>query len=639
MRWRKIAIWAVSIFIAIGVLLGLAAPPLLRGKIAAVLSDKLHRQVTIEQIRFNPYTMTATIRGFLMKERQAQTAALSFDELVVNLEAQSLFRWAPVVKELRLVKPYVSVVRNEDLKYNFQDLIDEFTSGPPGPTPRFALNNIEIIDGKLDFDDRPEKTKHTVTQLKIGVPFISSIPSYVDVKVKPEISAVVNGAPFHLAGDTEPFKDSRESTLGVNIDKLEIAKYLEYSPVALNFTMPSGQLNGKLTASFKTSAKNPSVLSITGDLGLKELEMRQSSGAPLLKLPNFDVVIGAIEVFANKTALKSIKSTGMEIYLNRGRDGNLNVAALVGAPAKPAATQAKQESSPFSYRVDEILIESGVLHFTDQGPEKPYTTRLNNVHLDVKGLTNEAEKKAEVAVSFESEAKERFNHTGTVQLTPLLAQGKLAIEGLQLKGLRPYYENLIGVEFKDGLLDLATQVDFEQKGEVPELKLSELTAALRSLRMDVPGESEPLWRVPLLALKDTTVDVGKRSVVIGSLESRDGNGYIQRETDGTISYARLIKTRAADSAAKQPVKEEETASWSVNTKRVALNRFRIVFEDRSLAAPARIVVSELSVARREFLQRAKFTRQSNAPSDNQRQRDIEIGRACGNPARCRSTGG
>ena len=136
--------------------------------------------------------------------------------------------------------------------------------------------------------------------------------------------------------------------------------------------------------------------------------------------------------------------------------------------------------------------------------------------------------------------------------------------------------------------------------------------------MDVPGESEPLWRVPLLALKDTTVDVGKRSVVIGSLESRDGNGYIQRETDGTISYARLIKTRAADSAAKQPVKEEETASWSVNTKRVALNRFRIVFEDRSLAAPSRLVVSELSASRREFLQRAKFTRQSNAPSDNQR---------------------
>ena len=110
---------------------------------------------------------------------------------------------------------------------------------------------------------------------------------------------------------------------------------------------------------------------------------------------------------------------------------------------------------------------------------------------------------------------------------------------------------MLGVEFKDGLLDLSTQVAFAQKADEPEVKLTELTATLRSLRMDVPGESEPLWRVPLLTVKDTTVDVGKRSVVIGSVETRDGNGYVQREKDGTISYARLIKTRAPESATKQ----------------------------------------------------------------------------------------
>ncbi len=200
----------------------------------------------------------------------------------MNLEIQSLFRLAPVIKELRLVKPYISLVRNDDLKYNFQDLIDEFTAVRPGRHRSFALNNIEIIDGKLDFDDRPEKTKHTVTQLKIGVPFISSLPSHVDIKVKPEFSAVVNGAPFHLAGDAVLFKDSRRNAQsGVDIDKLQIAKYLEYSPVALNFTVPSGQLNGRITAAFKTSKNNPPVLSITGNLGLKELDMLQTGGGTI----------------------------------------------------------------------------------------------------------------------------------------------------------------------------------------------------------------------------------------------------------------------------------------------------------------------------------------------------------------------
>ncbi len=265
----------------------------------------------------------------------------------------------------------------------------------------------------------------------------------------------------------------------------------------------------------------------------------------------------------------------------------------------PETKPEKDDGKPFVYQIEEIALDGATIHFNDEQPQQPYKTRLDNVRLKVTGLNNEADKKANVELSFESDAKETFSHAGTVQLTPLLAEGKLEIRALQLKGLRPYYEDLIGVEFKDGLLDLTTQVAFAQKADEPEIKLSELNAALRSLRMDVPGESEPLWRVPLLTVKDTTVDVGKRSVVIGSVETRDGNGYVQREKDGTISYARLIKTRGPESATKQPVKAEQ-ASWTVETKRVVFNRFRIVYDDRSLAAPARIVVSNTTLRGENF---------------------------------------
>jgi uncharacterized protein involved in outer membrane biogenesis len=219
------------------------------------------------------------VRGFLMQEKQGQSPALSFEELFVNLELQSLIRLAPVIEELRLVKPYVNLVRQPDLKYSFQDLIDEFTSGPPGPTPRFALYNIQIIDGKIDFDDQPKQTKHAVSALKIGVPVISSLPAHLDIKVKPEFSALIDGAPFHLAGDsTTPFKDSLESTLAIKIDKLEIAKFLEYSPVALNFKLPSGQLNGKVTVSFKSAPKATPVLALSGDLNVNAGDRRRAAG-------------------------------------------------------------------------------------------------------------------------------------------------------------------------------------------------------------------------------------------------------------------------------------------------------------------------------------------------------------------------
>ena len=96
--------------------------------------------------------------------------------------------------------------------------------------------------------------------------------------------------------------------------------------------------------------------------------------------------------------------------------------------------------------------------FTDQGPERPFEKRLENIHAGMKGLTNEPDKKATTEMSFQTDAKEEFSHSGTVQLTPLLAEGQIEMKSLQLKGLRPYYESVVGVEITEGLLDLATQL-------------------------------------------------------------------------------------------------------------------------------------------------------------------------------------
>ncbi len=601
-RTRKIAIWVVSIFVAIGVLLGLVTPPLIRGKVAAALSDKLHRQVSIEQIRINPYAMTLAVRGFLIRERQSEAPAVSFDELFVNLELQSLFRLAPVIKELRLTKPFIHVVRNDDRKYNFQDLIDEFTSGPPGPsgpTPRFALNNIEVIDGRVDFDDQPEKTKHTVDQIRIGVPFISSLPSYSDIRVRPEFSAVINGAPFHLDGASKPFKDSHESTLTIDVDKLEIKKYLEYSPVTLNFTVPAGQLHGKLTASFRTVKNSPSVLSITGDLGLTAFEMQQTSGPPVLKLPSFEVLIGDIQVFANKAAFKSIKSQGLELYLSRSHEGKLNITSLVEVQPKPATAESKSESKPFAYSIGEIALDSGTLHIDDEQPQHAYRTRLDNLNIKVSGLTNEADKKANVELSFESESKEKFTHSGTLQLTPLLAEGKLDIEALKIGALRPYYENSLAAEIKEGFLDASTVYRFEAKGGEPaDITLSDLKANLRAFRLELAGQSEPLWRFTSLGVNDVVIDVAKKSIAIGALEGKDGSGYIQLAADG-VNLNRIVKSRP-DAAAPAPAKSSDGGEWKIDLKKVALDGFRVNLDDRTHSTPAKINLSDISIRGENF---------------------------------------
>src|SRR5262249_36098982 len=156
------------------------------------------------------------------------------------------------------------------------------------------------------------------------------------------------------------------------------------------------------------------------------------------------------------------------------------------------------------YRIDELSLDQLKLFLTDRGPEHPFEKQLQNIHAGIKGLTNEAQKNATTEISFQTEAKEQFTHTGTLQLTPLLAEGEISIKDLQLKGLRPYYESVVGLEITEGLLDLTTHFAAgEKEAKQLETKLSALNAALKSLRLDVPGDREPLWRGPLLEIKDT----------------------------------------------------------------------------------------------------------------------------------------
>lgn len=606
-RTRKIAIWFLSILIAIGVLLGLVAPPLLRSKVAGALSDKLQRKVTIEQISINPYAMTVAVRGFLMRERQSETPAFAFDELFINLEYRSLLRWAPVVKELLLIKPYVNVVRNEDLKYNFQDVIDQFTSGPPrppGPPPRFALNNIQVVGGNLDFDDRPERTKHTVTDLRIGVPFISSLPSDVDIKVNPEFSAVVNGAPFHIAGDTVPFKDSHESAFSLNIDNLQVGKYLEYSPVKLNFTIPTGHLDGKIKAAFKAAKDHPAVLTIGGNLAVSQLEMHDSAGTPPLKLPTLEILIDSVDLLARKASVKAVKSTGLELDIRRGADGKLSVVNLVeplqAQPEEPKAT-AKPGDRPFIYAIEEIALEGATIHFADEQPRLPYKTTLKDVRLNIAGLTNEADKKAELELGFESASQEKFAHTGTLQLNPLAAEGKLNIEGLRPGALRSYYADSIAAEIKEGFFDLATRYNFVSEGGKAQFKLSELAATLRSLRLELPGQPEPLWRLESLSVSDAALDLAAKSIVIGALEGKNGNGYIQRAADGTLNLVRIAKPQTSPPA-PVPAATAKSAddAWKIDLKQLTLDRFRINVDDRGNATPAKISLSDLALRAENF---------------------------------------
>src|SRR5262249_20276813 len=200
----------------------LVAPALIKPALERKLSAALDRNVSIARLDINPFAGSATLDDVSISERGEGPPMLTVSKLYVNGEVASLFRWAPVISALKLTQPALDVVRNADKTYNFSDLLDRALADSSAPPPRFSVSNIEVIDGRIAFDDRPAHRKHEVTELTIGIPFISSLPAQTEIKVEPRFSALVNGHPVAISGETRPFKDTHETVLHWELGSLAL---------------------------------------------------------------------------------------------------------------------------------------------------------------------------------------------------------------------------------------------------------------------------------------------------------------------------------------------------------------------------------------------------------------------------------
>ena len=153
-----------------------------------------------------------------------------FDELFVNLSSASIFKLAAVVDEVRLQGLRLAVSRVAEGRYDISDLLDEWMKPKDEPdtgTPRFSVNNIQLINGKIIFDDQPKGKVHTISDINLALPFVSSLPYQVEILVKPSFSANINGSPLALTGDSKPFSGTHESNLNLDVDRFELAGQFE----------------------------------------------------------------------------------------------------------------------------------------------------------------------------------------------------------------------------------------------------------------------------------------------------------------------------------------------------------------------------------------------------------------------------
>ncbi len=465
-RARIIAVTIITIFILYTVA-GFVIVPFYAKKIGTEkLSGLLGRRVSIESISLNPYSLVATVRGFEVKEADGSTTFLSFGSLLVDVQLASIFKKGPIIREVKLEKPLLHVVRVDGGTYNFSGIIDRFqtkdSAAPPekpGKPFFFSVSNIQIVDCNIDFDDRPAATKHAITQLNLSVPFISNLPSYVESFVQPSLSALVNGTPLNIRGESKVFADSRETSLDISLTNISIPHYLAYAPAQLRITVPSGLLDIIMKATYRQYRNRAPMLVLSGESRIRDLKVAlRGAKDEFLRIPLLSVKDISLDLEKQKAEIGALTTRGGWLSVVRSGDGRMNVASIMAArpkaAAQPTARPSPSGSPSLTVGLNSFLMEGYTVRMLDHSLAEPFSLTIDDIACRAGNISTAEKTRGSLALSMRVERKGKVSVEGGFTVVPPSAELAANIRGIPLKPVQPFLAGRTQVLLSGGALNV-----------------------------------------------------------------------------------------------------------------------------------------------------------------------------------------
>ncbi len=596
--WARRVLVAVAALLALWAIAWLAGPSLIRSQLQKHASLALGRSVTVEQVAFQPWSLTLRLQGLQIGGAAGDAAGstpplLAVDEVLVDAELQSLLRLAPVIDAVHVRRPQVNLTHLGEGRYDIDDLLERFQP-KPDDTPsnaRFAVFNIRLSDGVILLQDSPKALAHEVNGIQLDVPFLSNLPSKREVVTTPRLAFRLHDTSFDTQASTTPFAEDRHTEARLSIQALDFEPYLPYWPATWPVRPTSGNLNADLAVRFEWQTA-PKV-SLQGDLALNNLAVLQTparqntSATPLLAWRGLAVQVKDFRPLEQHLALGPVTLDHPTLHLGRDSTGATNLEQVLQrwrGPNPPSHTDTPPPSQPtaqpWALTLERFALQQGTLHWHDQTTRPAATLAAEALDLTV---SNFAWPEGPAA---------------TVQGQLQLAGAKLELQGqaggstadlrwqlnaLALTPLRPYWAHLLRAELNGELngtggLTWARPSDgsSQLRAEADEISLQGWSIG-QSRRPDAAGKA--------LTVRGLEADLQAQKVTIDDITAQQPQLTLQRAANGPWMFEQwLAPTEAAAAQATPRSNPAANRPWDVTLKKVVLDGGTVRLRDQAVNA-------------------------------------------------------
>lgn len=628
-RRRKQILWAAGLILFYTVFGFFILPPIVRSIAVKQASKGLHREVSIEKVKLNPFTFSATIRGVLVKDRDGEPF-VSWEEVYANFQLSSIFSGGWDFKEFRLKSPYARVQINRDGTLNFSDLL--VSTNPPsaqtgGKSRPLRVGGLRLTNVVVSFADlslpTPFSTRAGIVELVVD--HFSTSSDNENLYSFAGTSA--DGESFSWKGSflLDPLRSEGEFSFGA----LTLKKYKPYHEGKVRFDIRDGKVDA--TASYRIALGGASnLLQITnGSVTLKDLKIADKGAETnVVEIP-LTLVSGAqCDLFGQMAEVKQFSTKNAWFDVRRLKGGKINLAEwFTPLPAKPApatnsipvASSPAANPAAWLARIGTIYLQDYAFSFEDLTTPRPVHLDLDRFTVALTNISNQPGTNTAVDLSLRWNTNGTIKIDGVVGLFPPSGQLSFELRNIELLPLDRYLDEFVNLAINRGALGVKGAAKFAMPSNAP------IQAAFKGdvhitdfASREIPAAVEVAkWRN--LALRGLDFELGPPAVATIEELFLD-QPFIRLAKDArTNNLAAIVKAQAVSTNTPERMPEGHKKSQLANPGKagvtapvVQINELEISkgvvqFSDVSHSRPVQMLIEDLGL---------KLRNVSNQPGTN-----------------------
>ncbi len=627
-RWVRRMLWLVAGWLLLWLVAWLAVPPIARTQIERHASEALGRKVTVARVEFSPWSLEATLHGLGIASQDGSSSQVQVGRIYMDAELQSLWRLAPVVDAVQVDDPVIHVSRSASGSWDFEDVLARLNeqSKPkdePSTVPRFAIYNIAVNGGAADFDDRAVDRTHTLRDLRLQIPFLSSFSADREVRVTPRLAFELNGSAFDSAAEATPFADNRHTDLNLRFQDFDLAPLGAYLPGSVPVRLGAGRLGADLRIGFEQAGE--ALLRIRGAVQLKGAQITDAGGRALLDFSDLQVRLKDVQPLQRMVDIESIDLTGAQAYLRRAANGAVELPAMGDQTEQSDAAQvapaADASQGAWQLRLARLGLRDASVDWQDASlPGGKAEWRADKVQLQATEIALPQQQPLQFRASAQltggSARGEAARLAMEGQATDSQAKAAVSLRGLPLEMAAPYLAQLIQPGLT-GMVD--ADLGLARQGKAMAAQVARLSVDRLALQCPAAANCAGLRRAGVadagktsllewgqLEVTDTLALLPAQRVTVGRVLLNGPKALVSRSRKGEWMFEQWLAQVPAAPAAKASRRQDgaaakaEGAAWAVQLAALEVNGASVAVRDELPQRPVALRASGLQLRVRDL---------------------------------------